>query len=156
METGPRGSIRRTGNASSSSTRTISILPLWLEEDADSERADQLVSALATVHEHGLVGNTYPLEELRAALAPIDKNRRPRVEQLAEADVILTSIYVALGEDLLTGQIDPEKVSPDWRIRQSTADVDSVLARTLRGNPLARAIELMRPQDEQYTALRQR
>lgn len=130
-------------------------VPLWLEEDADSERADQLVDALATVHEHGLVGNAYPLEELRAALAPIDKNRRPRPEQLAEADVMLTSIYVALGEDLLTGQIDPAKVSPDWRIRQSTADVDSLLARTLRGNPLDRAIELMRPQDEQYTALRQ-
>ena len=129
-------------------------LPLWLEEDADSERADQLVNALATVHEHGLVGNMYPLEELRAALAPIDKNRRPRVEQLAEADVMLTSIYVALGEDLLTGQIDPGKVSPDWRIRQSTADVDSLLARTLRGDPLDRALELMRPQDEQYTALR--
>ncbi len=130
-------------------------VPLWLEEDADSERADQLVDALATVHEHGLVGTAYPLEELRAALAPIDKNRRPRVEQLAEADVVLTSIYVALGEDLLTGQIDPGKVSPDWRIRQSTADVDSLLARTLRGSPLARAIELMRPQDEQYTALRE-
>src|SRR5688500_16317253 len=28
-------------------------VPLWLEEDADSERADQLVDALATVHEHG-------------------------------------------------------------------------------------------------------
>jgi L,D-transpeptidase YcbB len=130
-------------------------VPLWLEEDADSERADQLVNVLATVHEHGLVGNAYPLEELRAALAPIDKNRRPRPEQLAEADVMLTSIYVALGEDLLTGQIDPGKVSPDWRIRQSTADVDSLLARTLRGNPLDRALELMRPQDEQYTALRQ-
>jgi murein L,D-transpeptidase YcbB/YkuD len=129
-------------------------VPLWLEEDADSERADQLVDALATVHEHGLIGNAYPLEELRAALAPIDKHRRPRPEQLAEADVMLTSIYVALGEDLLTGQIDPEKVAPDWRIRQSTADVDSLLARTLRGNPLARAIALMRPQDEQYSALR--
>lgn len=130
-------------------------VPLWLEEDADSERADQLVNALATVHEHGLVGNSYPLEELRAALAPIDKNRRPRPEQLAEADVVLTSIYVALGEDLLIGQIDPEKVAPDWRIRQSTADVDSLLARTLRGDPLDRALELMRPQDEQYTALRE-
>jgi murein L,D-transpeptidase YcbB/YkuD len=130
-------------------------VPLWLEEDADSERADQLVNALATVHEHGLVGNAYPLEELRAALAPIDKNRRPRPEQLAEADVVLTSIYVALGEDLLIGQIDAGKVSPDWRIRQSTADVDSLLARTLRGDPLDRALELMRPQDEQYTALRE-
>ena len=130
-------------------------VPLWLEEDADSERADQLVNALGTVHEHGLVGSAYPLEQLRAALAPIDKNRRPTPQQLAEADVLLTSIYVALGEDLLTGQIDPARVSPDWRIRQSKADVDSLLARTLRGSPLARAIELMRPQDEQYRALRE-
>ena len=130
-------------------------VPLWLEEDADSERADQLVNALSTVHEHGLVGSAYPLEQLRAALAPIDKNRRPTPQQLAEADVLLTSIYVALGEDLLTGQVDPRKVSPDWRIHASNADVDSLLARTLRGSPLARAIELMRPQDEQYTALRE-
>jgi murein L,D-transpeptidase YcbB/YkuD len=130
-------------------------VPLWLEENADSERADQLVNALATVHEHGLIGSAYPLEELRAALAPIDKNRRPTPQQLAEADVMLTSVYVALGEDLLTGQVDPDKVEPDWRIRQSTADVDSLLARTLRGNPLDRAIESMRPQDQQYTALRE-
>jgi len=119
-------------------------IPLWLEENADSERADQLINALATVHEHGLIGNAYPLEELRAALAPIDKNRRPTPQQLAEADVMLTSVYVALGEDLLTGQVDPEKVEPDWRIRQSTADVDSLLARTLRGSPLDRAISATR------------
>jgi murein L,D-transpeptidase YcbB/YkuD len=130
-------------------------IPLWLEEDADSERANQLVDALATVHEHGLRGDAYPLEELRAALAPIDKNRRPTPQQLAAADVILTAIYVALGEDLLTGQVDPATVEPDWGIRQSTTDVDSLLARTLRGSPLDRAIARMRPQDEQYSALRE-
>lgn len=129
--------------------------PLWLEEDADSERADELVTALSTVHEYGLPGDAYPLQELRDALAPIDKNRRPSPAQLAEADVLLTSIYVALGEDLLIGQIDPRDVSPDWRIRPQSSDVDSVLARTLRGEPLARSIELMRPQDKQYEALRE-
>ncbi|MDQ4080759.1 MAG: hypothetical protein M3125_08365, partial [Gemmatimonadota bacterium] len=129
--------------------------PLWLEEDADSRRADELVTALSTVHEHGLPGDAYPLQQLRDALAPIDKNRRPTPEQLAEADVLLTSIYVALGEDLLIGQIDPRQVSPDWRIRPQASDVDSLLARTLRGEPLARAIETMRPQDDQYDALRE-
>jgi L,D-transpeptidase YcbB len=129
--------------------------PLWLEEDADSRRAEELVTALSTVHEHGLPSDAYPLQQLRDALAPIDKNRRPTPEQLAEADVLLTSIYVALGEDLLIGQIDPREVSPDWRIRLQASDVDSLLARTLRGEPLAKAIELMRPQDEQYDALRE-
>jgi murein L,D-transpeptidase YcbB/YkuD len=129
--------------------------PLWLEEDADSRRADELVTALSTVHEHGLPGDAYPLQQLRDALAPIDKNRRPTPEQLAEADVLLTSVYVALGEDLLIGQIDPREVSPDWRIRPQASDVDSLLARTLRGEPLAKAIETLRPQDEQYEALRE-
>jgi murein L,D-transpeptidase YcbB/YkuD len=113
------------------------------------------VTALSTVHEHGLPGDAYPLQQLRDALAPIDKNRRPTPEQLAEADVLLTSIYVALGEDLLIGQIDPREVSPDWRIRPQASDVDSLLARTLRGEPLAKAIETLRPQDEQYEALRE-
>jgi murein L,D-transpeptidase YcbB/YkuD len=129
--------------------------PLWLEADADSRRADELVTALSTVHEHGLPGDAYPLQQLRDALAPIDKNRRPTPEQLAEADVLLTSVYVALGEDLLIGQIDPREVSPDWRIRPQASDVDSLLARTLRGEPLAKAIETLRPQDEQYEALRE-
>lgn len=129
--------------------------PLWLEEDADSERADQLVTALSTVHEHGLRGSAYPLDQLRDALAPIDKNRRPSPQQLAEADVLLTAIYVALGEDLLIGQVDAKDVSPDWRIKPQTSDVDSLLARTLKGEPLYRAIESMRPQDDQYNALRE-
>jgi murein L,D-transpeptidase YcbB/YkuD len=129
-------------------------LPLWLEKDADSERADQLIDALATMHDHGLRGDAYPLDELRDALRPIDKARRPTAEQLAEADVLLTATYVALGEDLLTGQVDPAKVEPDWRINPQTTDVDSLLARMLRGEPLARSIELMRPQDAGYDALR--
>lgn len=128
--------------------------PLWLETDGDSERADQLIDALATVHEHGLRGELYPLEELAAALRPIDKARHPTPEQLAQADVMLTSIYVALGEDLLTGQVDPDAVAQEWRIDPQTSDVDSLLARTLRGQPLSRAIERMRPQDEQYDLLR--
>ncbi|HEU4565685.1 MAG TPA: L,D-transpeptidase family protein [Gemmatimonadaceae bacterium] len=128
--------------------------PLWLEEDGDSERADQLIDALAAVHEHGLRSELYPLEELAAALRPIDKARHPSPEQLAQADVMLTSIYVALGEDLLTGQVDPDDVAQEWRIDPQTSDVDSLLARTLRGQPLSRAIERMRPQDEQYDLLR--
>ena len=129
-------------------------LPLWLEKDADSERGDQLLDALAGVHEHGLRGDAYPLDELANALRPIDKNRRPSAEQLAEADVMLTATYVALGEDLLTGQVDPKAVEPDWRIDPQATDVDSLLALMLRGEPLARSIELMRPRDAGYDALR--
>jgi murein L,D-transpeptidase YcbB/YkuD len=128
-------------------------IALWLEKDADSERADDLIAALLTIHEHGLRGDLYPLEELRAALAPIDKARRPSAEQLAKADVMLSAMYVALGEDLLTGQIDPRSVEQQWRLDAQAIDVDSALARTLRMEPLRNAIARMRPTDPAYDAL---
>lgn len=128
-------------------------IPLWLEEDADSERADALIEALLTIHEHGLRGDLYPLEELRDVLAPIDKARRPTAEQLARADVMLSAMYVTLGEDLLTGQIDPNSVEQQWKLDASAIDVDSALARTLRLEPLRNAIARLRPLDEQYAAL---
>jgi murein L,D-transpeptidase YcbB/YkuD len=128
-------------------------IALWLEKDADSERADDLIAALLTIHEHGLRGDLYPLEELRAALAPIDKARRPSAEQLAKADVMLSAMYVALGEDLLTGQIDPRSVEQQWRLDAQAIDVDSALARTLRMEPLRNAIARMRPTDPAYHAL---
>ena len=128
-------------------------IPLWLEDDADSDRGDELLAALLTVHEHGLRGDLYPLEELRQALAPIDKARRPTAEQLARADVMLSAMYVALGEDLLIGQIDPSSVEQQWKLDARAIDVDSALARTLRLEPLSNALTRLRPLDRQYDAL---
>ena len=128
-------------------------IPLWLEEDADSERGEDLIAALLTIHEHGLRGDLYPLDELRDALAPIDKARNPAPEQLAQADVMLSAMYVTLGEDLLIGQIDPGAVEQQWKLDARDIDVDSALARTLRLEPLRNAIARLRPLDEQYDAL---
>ena len=128
-------------------------VPLWLEKDADSDRGDDLIAALTTIHEHGLRGDLYPLAELRDALVPIDKAKRPTAEQLARADIMLSAIYVALGEDLLIGQIDPTSVEQQWKLDAQAIDVDSALARTLRLEPLRNAIARLRPLDAEYDAL---
>ena len=128
-------------------------VPLWLEEDADSRRGDELIDALAAIHEHGLRGDLYPLAQLRDALVPIDKAKNPTPDQLARADVMLSATYVALGEDLLVGQIDPRSVEQQWRIARGEIDVDSALARTLRLEPLRNALARLQPPDEQYEAL---
>ena len=44
-------------------------------------------------------------------------------EPKSEADVLLTATYVALAEDMLTGQIDPKKVSQAWHIDREEVDV---------------------------------
>jgi L,D-transpeptidase YcbB len=70
--------------------------------------------------------------------------------------VVLTSAYAILGDDLLTGQHDPRAISSSWRIDTRTIDVDSALARTLRLEPLDRAIAHLRPQSSGYAELRER
>jgi murein L,D-transpeptidase YcbB/YkuD len=128
--------------------------PLWLEKDADSDRANKLLRLLLTVYQQGLRGDLYPLRQLRDALKPIDKAHHPSAEELAEADVMLTAVYVALGEDLLIGQVDPTTVQTAWSIDPQTPDVDSMLARTLRGQPLDRSMLKLSPPDDGYAQLR--
>jgi murein L,D-transpeptidase YcbB/YkuD len=67
---------------------------------------------------------------------------------------VLTSAFVALGEDYLTGQVDPKSVAQNWHIDPQEEQVDSSLARAMRISALDKAITTMRPQDPDYSNLR--
>ncbi|HKG94013.1 MAG TPA: L,D-transpeptidase family protein [Gemmatimonadaceae bacterium] len=130
-------------------------LPLWLEEGGPRDRARALVSELAKAPTHGLRLGDYPLDELHRALSAVrDAGRSPSPEQLATADVLLSAAYVALAEDLLTGQVDPRTVSQGWHINPRKVDVDSALAERLKLEPLDRAIAQLRPDNPDYDSLR--
>jgi murein L,D-transpeptidase YcbB/YkuD len=130
-------------------------VPLWLTADGiDKPRAGALMYALADGTSDGLRLNSYPLEELGASIDAITRLENPTAEQLAKVDVLLTAAYVALGEDLMTGQIDPKTVNQSWHISGKEEKVDSALFRSLRAEQLDRAIALMRPRDEGYDSLR--
>jgi murein L,D-transpeptidase YcbB/YkuD len=60
---------------------------------------------------------------------------------------------VALGEDLLTGQVDPRTVQQSWYVNPGEENVDSALVRNLRYEHLDRALATMRPTDDDYAAL---
>jgi len=66
---------------------------------------------------------------------------------------VLTATYVTLGQDLLTGQVDPSTVSQDWHIEPTPAQVDSALARYLRDTRFDVSVTQMRPEYEEYKAL---
>ncbi|HEV2149354.1 MAG TPA: L,D-transpeptidase family protein [Longimicrobiaceae bacterium] len=128
--------------------------PLWLTKNGLAEdRAEALLKALIDAHTDALRVDAYPLNELARALVAVKETPRPTAQQLATADVLLTAAYAALGEDLLTGQLDPRTVSEGWHIDPQEEQVDSALARALREEPLDRSIARMRPQDEDYAAL---
>ena len=130
--------------------------PLWLASGGfDEARSNALLRSLVAASDDALQLDRYPLTELVAALTTVRRARSATAGDLAAADVLLTTAYVALSEDLLSGQHDPEQVTEDWHVDPERERVDSAVARSLREPRLDSAIANMRPRDPEYAALRQ-
>ena len=128
--------------------------PLWLAPDGLHEaRSKALTDAILNAHEDGLRMSAYPIGDLARALTALRQNDKPTADQLADVDLLLTATYVALAEDLMTGQVDPKSVSQSWYIDPQEERVDSALVRALREAPLDRSIARMRPLEDEYVAL---
>ena len=134
---------------------TYGNVPLWLEADGfNQSRSKALLRAVFDASTDALRLDEYPLDELVAAVSAVRATKQPTAEQLANADVLLTSAYVELAEDLLTGQVDPKSLAQDWHITGKHEPIDSAVARSLRDVQLDSAIARMRPRDPDYDALR--
>lgn len=129
--------------------------PLWLSADGlDKDRTFALSNSVLQAEQDGMRMDAYPIGALAQSITTVEQSKTPTADQLADADVILTASFAALGEDYLTGQIDPRSVSQNWHIDPGEENVDSALARSLRNPALDKAIATMRPQDPDYTSLR--
>jgi murein L,D-transpeptidase YcbB/YkuD len=128
--------------------------PLWFDKGGlDKERVEALTNALLQATDDGLALDEYPIGDVAKSIGSIRETKQPTAEQLADADVLLTSAYAALGEDLLIGQVNPKTVGQSWHIDVRDENVDSALARTLTQMPLDKAMIAMRPADSGYVAL---
>jgi L,D-transpeptidase YcbB len=130
--------------------------PLWLTSDGLHEtRTKALTNAVLAANTDGMRLDDYPIGALAQAIGTLKQTKTPTAEQLATADVILTATYTSLGEDLLTGQVDPRTVAQAWHVDPEEENVDSALVRNLRYEHLDKALATMRPTDEDYAALSQ-
>ncbi len=128
--------------------------PIWLDDDGLRERRTKtLMTALLAGDADALALDNYPLDDLRRVLSDLLDAKDPSPELLADVDVVLTATYVALGEDLLTGQVDPSTMSQDWHIEPTPAQVDSALGRFLRDRDFDVSVTQMRPEYDEYKTL---
>ncbi|MFN2637770.1 MAG: L,D-transpeptidase family protein [Gemmatimonadaceae bacterium] len=128
--------------------------PLWLSTDGlHKTRTKALTDAILAANADGMKMDDYPIGALASAIAALKQTNKPTAEQLATADVLLTASYTALGEDLLTGQVDPRQFSQAWHVNPEEENVDSALVRNLRYEHLDRALATMRPTDSDYVGL---
>ncbi|HEX7979675.1 MAG TPA: L,D-transpeptidase family protein [Gemmatimonadaceae bacterium] len=129
--------------------------PLWFDKGGlDKERVEALTNALLGATDDGLALDEYPIGDVAKAVGSVRDTKQPTAEQLADADVLLTAAYAALGEDLLIGQVNPKTVGQSWHIDARDENVDSALARTLTQMPLDKSMIAMRPADSGYVTLK--
>jgi L,D-transpeptidase YcbB len=127
---------------------------LWLDDKGVHQpRVAALLRALANADSEAFRLDAFPLADLSRSLAAIEGDK-PTADQLADADVLLSASFTALGEQLLTGQEKPATLAQAWHINPQEEQVDSALARTLREGDLAAGLARMRPQDPGYDSLR--
>ena len=129
--------------------------PLWFDEDGLYERrASGLTSALVDAAGDGIRLERYPAQALTQDIEAV-KAGHPTADQIADADVLLSATYATLGEDLMTGEVDPRTVSQAWHINPREEHVDSALVQSLASASLENAIARMRPQSPDYKILRE-
>lgn len=128
---------------------------LWLSPDGlHKDRTFALSNAVLQAEQDGMRMDAYPVGSLAQSIAAVQGTKTPTADQLADADIILTASFAALGEDYLTGQVDPKTVAQSWHIDPQEENVDSALIRSLRNPALDKAIATMRPSDPDYAGLR--
>jgi murein L,D-transpeptidase YcbB/YkuD len=128
---------------------------LWFRaRGLNDRRVTGLVKALVEANTDGLDVEEYAVDDIARSIASIREASQPTADEIAAADVLLTTAYVALASDLLSGQHDPRSLSQAWHVRRGQERLDSAVARSLRDDNLASALARMRPSDESYAALR--
>jgi murein L,D-transpeptidase YcbB/YkuD len=128
--------------------------PLWLEEGGVKERASALLDAIKRAPEDALDTASYPIADLERVVDATRITDTASAKTIADADVMLTSAYVAYASDMLMGQVDPRKVSQNWHTGSGVAERDSAVARALEESDMSEALKQMAPQSAEYAALK--
>jgi L,D-transpeptidase YcbB len=127
--------------------------PLWSKGGRPLARARELVSSICRAGREGLRPAEYDLEGLRDAVKALKQKERPGPEDIAALDIRLTAMMLALGTDLLAGQLDPRTVDDGWYLRARRSSVDSTLRAAFREDGFPDLLESLRPRQKEYREL---
>ena len=128
--------------------------PLWLEQRGVQERATALLEAIRRAPDHALDTAAYPVSAIERVVDAKRLTDSASAGTLADADVLLTSAYVAYAADMIAGQVDPKTVSQAWYIPTTPAELDSAIIRGIELADMRASLAAMAPQGAEYEALK--
>ena len=127
--------------------------PLWSRAGRPLGRARELVKSICRAGQEGLRPAEYDLEALRDAVKALKEKDRPSPRDIAALDIRLTAMMLALGNDLLAGQLDPRTVDDGWYLRARRSSVDSTLRAAFEEEGFPDMLKTLRPQQKEYREL---
>ena len=138
--------------------RSHGYAPAWIEGRRPGAEASQLINAVHAAREEGLDPDDYDLKALDQQRT--EKSRNPFKkdalipDQVAEADLRLTYMFMKYATHLLRGRVDPSEVDSHWFGQPRQKDLPELLARALDSGDVAEALRSVLPRHAQYAALK--
>ena len=130
--------------------------PAWLTAAGQPlPAAEELLKALGEANREGLRASDYHRPQLRKLLTALQQgDGAPDAGQQADFDLLFTDAFLTYASHLLSGQLAPRKVDPDWAIKPRSRDLAKVLQDALDGDRIAESLRALPPQGKGYAQLR--
>lgn len=129
--------------------------PVWLKGDSPRGQARDLVAAVAGAEREGFRLSEYDIGGLQSALTAIYEEDGQTPEALAGLELRFTTLYLQYGHDMLAGRLDPSVVNRGWYVTTRRQAADSILLAALADDDFRDVMKSLRPNQEQYQALRE-
>lgn len=133
--------------------------PVWLSDRGATSHLKVMVNALRASSDEGLCPDHYQLRTLEGYLPLLsDSGRRGQILPQSwqpQFELLLTQAYFRYAADLISGQINPSKVNPEWRLPPREADLGKLLTYALESNRLEPVLRDLVPSHPEYQRLRQ-
>jgi murein L,D-transpeptidase YcbB/YkuD len=129
--------------------------PAWINKLKMSKAAVSALEVIRTAPDHGLVAADYDEPKLTQLFATLEegKEKSPdRLQQLADADVRLTTALLSLGRDVAIGRTTPAPLSATWKARRKAPAFVDTLVSAVDGD-IKGWLASVAPQHPEYPAL---
>jgi murein L,D-transpeptidase YcbB/YkuD len=130
----------------------------WMDGARPTPGASVLIDAARHADREGLPPAIYDLNAL--AVLRTEKSRNPfkrnslDPQQVVEADLRLTFMFLKYASHLVSGRVDPTGIDPHWFVNPRRVDLARLLQYTLDEGQVAETLQRLTPQHPQYLALR--
>ena len=127
--------------------------PIWFESGTLKANFPSLLGILETAVEHGLEGETYHLNRLKALSDQWKTVGKQNALLAVEMDLLATDGFLMFVTHLASGSVDRERIGANWRADRAEIDPADFLTRAMVLEDLSALFQELHPTHPHYRSL---